>query len=116
MVIYKALLKYGYANFSLEILEYCEPSKCVEREQYYLDLLKPEYNILPTAGSSFGFRHSEESKKKLVPPFPTAGPHPTRVWGGGWEGRKVLVPPRASCLSGGGLKRGTSLDLSAVRG
>jgi hypothetical protein len=26
-----------------------------------------------------------------VSPFPT--PHPTRVWGGGWEGRKVLVPP-----------------------
>jgi group I intron endonuclease len=92
MVIYKALLKYGYANFSLEILEYCEPSKCVEREQYYLDLLKPEYNILPTAGSSFGFRHSEESKNKISSShvFPT--PHPTRVWAGGWEGRKVLVP------------------------
>ena len=65
MVIYKALLKYGYANFSLEILEYCEPSKCIEREQYYIDLFKPKYNILPTAGSSLGFKHSEESKKKI---------------------------------------------------
>jgi hypothetical protein len=31
MVIYKALLKYGYSGFKLEILEYCEPSNCIER-------------------------------------------------------------------------------------
>lgn len=36
--ICSALLKYGYYNFTLEILEYCEPSKCIGREQYYLDL------------------------------------------------------------------------------
>jgi len=65
MTINKALLKYGYSKFSLEILEYCEPSKCIDREQYYLDLLKPEYNILPIAGSSFGFLHSEETKKRM---------------------------------------------------
>jgi hypothetical protein len=34
----------------------------LEREQYYLDLLKPEYNILKVAGSSLGFKHSEESR------------------------------------------------------
>jgi hypothetical protein len=35
-------------------------------------------------------------------PFPT--PHPTRVWGGGWEGRKALVPPcNPSLKEGGGL-------------
>src|SRR5579871_6506176 len=38
MIICKALLKYGYSNFSLSILEYCEPDKCLEREQYYIDL------------------------------------------------------------------------------
>ena len=60
-----ALLKYGYSNFKLEILEYCEPSKCIEREQYYLDLLKPEYNILKTAGSTLGFKHTEETINKF---------------------------------------------------
>jgi len=30
-----------------------------------LDLLQPEYNILAKAGSSFGFKHSEESKRKM---------------------------------------------------
>ena len=61
MLINKALLKYGYGNFSLEILEYCEPKDLISREQYYLDLIKPEYNILKIAGSSLGYRHTEET-------------------------------------------------------
>lgn len=65
MPIYKALLKYGPTNFSLEILEYCESAQCIEREQYYLDLLKPDYNILQTAGSLLGFKHSKESVTKI---------------------------------------------------
>ncbi len=60
--IHNALLKYGFANFTLEILEYCgEGINPVVREQYYLDLLKPEYNVLEQAGSSLGFKHSEET-------------------------------------------------------
>ena len=38
-IIYRALLKYGYNSFRLEILEYCEESKVLEREQYFLDKL-----------------------------------------------------------------------------
>ena len=45
IIIYRALLKYGYSNFSLEIIEYCEPNLLMEREQYYIGILKPEYNI-----------------------------------------------------------------------
>lgn len=59
MLINRALLKYGYSNFYLEILEYCISSVLIEREQYYLDLLKPEYNILSKAGSRLGSKHSE---------------------------------------------------------
>jgi group I intron endonuclease len=33
-----------------------------EREDFYLQLIKPEYNILQKAGSTLGYRHSEESK------------------------------------------------------
>jgi len=40
-IIYSALLKHGYVNFSLDILEYCEINVLIEREQYYLNLLKP---------------------------------------------------------------------------
>jgi len=56
-----ALLKYGYSNFRLEILEYCEKKETLSREQYYFDLLKPEYNILKVAGSTLGFKHSVET-------------------------------------------------------
>jgi group I intron endonuclease len=67
--IYAALLKYGYSSFSLEIAsqEYCERSLAVSREQYYIDsaLRTPEYNILKKAGSSLGYRHSEETLEKL---------------------------------------------------
>ena len=63
MIICNSLLKHGYSNFSLTILEYCEPEKCLEREGYYLKLFKPEYNIAqdPTAPMS-GRTHSDASK------------------------------------------------------
>jgi len=62
--IYNALLKHGLDNFSLTILEYCEASKCIEREDYYFKLISPEYNILSKAGSCLGRTLSEEHKKK----------------------------------------------------
>jgi group I intron endonuclease len=64
-IICRALLNYGYSNFKLEILEYCEPEECVAREQHYLDTLEHEYNILSTAGSSLGSQHTEETKIKI---------------------------------------------------
>lgn len=65
MPINKAILKYGYSNFKLEIIEYCEPSQVLLREQYYLDLFKPEYNILKIAGSILGYKHTTETLIKL---------------------------------------------------
>jgi hypothetical protein len=64
-IIARALLKYGYSNFQLEILEYCDPANCLEREQYYLDLFNPEYNILKTAGSRLGSKHSKATISKI---------------------------------------------------
>ena len=64
MYIYKAILKHGHSNFSVEILEYCDPADLLKREQYYIDLLKPEYNILKTAGSRLSVNHTETSNLK----------------------------------------------------
>ena len=64
-LIYKALVKYGYSNFKLEILEYVSEESCLAREQYYLDLFQPEYNILKIAGSSKGYKHTKDNLKKL---------------------------------------------------
>lgn len=63
--ICKALLKYGYAGFRLEILEYCPSSIVLDREQFYIDKLNPEYNILKIAGSNLGYKHSEASLKLM---------------------------------------------------
>jgi group I intron endonuclease len=66
MLINKAILKVMlYSNFKLEILEYSDKDKNLEREQYYLDLIKPEYNILQTAGSMFGYKHTEDTVLKM---------------------------------------------------
>jgi len=65
LYIYKALLKYGYADFKLEILEYCTRDNVIEREQFYFDTCIPEYNILKVAGSPIGYRHSEAAKKLI---------------------------------------------------
>ena len=64
MAIYQAISKYGLNNISLEILEYCDKNITIEREQFYLDKYQPEYNLLKTAGSNFGFKHSLLSRKK----------------------------------------------------
>ncbi len=65
MIIYKVLLAHSLENFTLEILEYCEPSVLIEREQYYIDLLNPEYNILKIAGSRLGAKHTLEAIAKI---------------------------------------------------
>jgi group I intron endonuclease len=49
----------------LEILEYCDLDLILKREQFYIDNLKPIYNILKLAGSPFGYLHTEEAKAKI---------------------------------------------------
>lgn len=57
--------KYGEEAFSFEMIERCEMPCLFEREQHYFDLLSPEYNILKTAGSALGYKHTEEAKRKI---------------------------------------------------
>lgn len=64
-IICRALLKYGHSRFSLDILEYCESKFVIQREQYYIDNLKPEDKILQIAGSSLGYKHTEETLAKF---------------------------------------------------
>lgn len=63
--IERALLSYGFSKFSLEILEYCHKDDVLSKEQYYMDLLKPEYNIVKTAGSTVGYKHTSETLAKM---------------------------------------------------
>ena len=65
-----ALLKYTEAAFEFVVLARCQANECVTMEQIWLDKFRAAdrrygYNASPTAGSQLGFRHSEETKRKL---------------------------------------------------
>lgn len=64
-LIDRALLKYGFSNFRLEILEYGDKNHVIMREQHYMDLLKPQYNIVEIAGSTLGYKHTTASLTKM---------------------------------------------------
>lgn len=44
-LIYRQLLKFGFENFSLTILEYCPSDNLLSREQYFINIFKPLLNI-----------------------------------------------------------------------
>jgi len=58
----RAINKYGESNFKFEIIDECEPNNILKKEQYYLDLLFPKYNIAKIAGSNLGIKRTEECK------------------------------------------------------
>jgi hypothetical protein len=58
--------KYGIEDLQFSILEpVMFPELLIQREQYHIDTLKPIFNVCQIAGSSLGYKHSEESKKKF---------------------------------------------------
>lgn len=62
--------KYGEASFRFSVLERCETTSCVSREQYWIDHYQVcnrnlGYNLSPTAGSCLGCRHSTQTKMKV---------------------------------------------------
>lgn len=60
-----SLLKNGYSIFKVDILEFSDKKDLLAREQYYIDLLKPKFNILTKAYSSLGAQLSEETRLKM---------------------------------------------------
>lgn len=66
----KAWNDYGETQFDYEILEELEitedlKDQLFDREQYWINIIEPEYNILPAAGSTLGYHHTEETKQKI---------------------------------------------------
>lgn len=90
-LIQNAFLKYGIASFSLIILDWCDPQDLTRREQYWIDLFKPEYNILTAAKSSAGYKHTPDSIGKMSGRRPDYKPNPDRVekFGNWSRGRTV---------------------------
>lgn len=58
--------KYGEASFAFEVIEIVEDcSRLIEREQFFIDHEKPEYNVSQTAGSNYGVRWSDEVRRRM---------------------------------------------------
>lgn len=80
-LVKRSILKYGLNNFIFGILEYY-PIYNIENLQYhhyrhnlyeletmYISLLTPKYNNLTEAGSSIGYKHTDDTIKKLKASF-----------------------------------------------
>ena len=68
MPINVALLKYGYTNFTLTILEICDKDSLMSREKHFFEVYSPEYNLLKTPGSpsrGSGWTHSEATLERM---------------------------------------------------
>jgi len=81
--LWRAWKKYGEGSFYFGVLEPVEDLACLtDREQYWMDLLKPEYNVYLVAGSPSGYKHTEEFRRKQSERMsgknnPNYGKHPT---------------------------------------
>lgn len=74
---YNSVRKHGWSNFQLGVLEYIdipelylynkkEMKKIIlSREQYYLDNMNPSLNLCKVAGSTLGYKHTEEKRKLM---------------------------------------------------
>lgn len=56
--------KYGETNFRFEILEVTSPDIAIDMEQYWINILRPEYNIRMVASNNKGIKMSHEQKVK----------------------------------------------------
>lgn len=65
IILQRAWNKYSSEQFVFTIFENCEPDQLLIREQYWIDILKPEYNICKTAGSPLGHKHTKEFRENI---------------------------------------------------
>jgi len=57
--------KYGIDDLEFYVIEYCKKEKLIEREQFWIDILKPKFNICKIAGNRLGVKASKETKAKI---------------------------------------------------
>jgi group I intron endonuclease len=57
--------KYGEENFVFRPLLVCTPADVLMYEQRAIDTYRPAYNTCPTAGNSFGVKHTAEARARM---------------------------------------------------
>lgn len=64
-ILAKAFRKYGIDNFKFEIIEECPIEKLAEREMYYIEKMKPIYNMNLGGEGNLGHKVNDDMKKLL---------------------------------------------------
>jgi GIY-YIG catalytic domain/NUMOD1 domain len=68
ILISKAFVKWGYKPFKLAILEYCNEDMVRAREQFFIETIKPAYNLIKKVDLSADAKRQEftlETRKKM---------------------------------------------------
>jgi hypothetical protein len=65
-LIYRNLLRFGFNNFSLTILEYCSLDDLQARKQFYIDIFKPRLNIRKVVTITGVAHNTKISKKNYI--------------------------------------------------
>ena len=65
IILQRHVNKYGLEDLVFSLLEETHEKIIIEREQHYIDLLKPFFNIRKVADSNIGIKRSIETKEKL---------------------------------------------------
>ena len=61
----KAYIKYGLENFEFQVLEECKLEELNDKEKYWVELLKPQYNRTSGGDGSPNHKVSDETKQLL---------------------------------------------------
>lgn len=64
IILQRAWNKYGEDNFEFSLIEECDVSNLLQKEQFYLDNIKPVYNICTSAFSTFEEKIQKKLKRK----------------------------------------------------
>jgi len=57
--------KFGFSSLKFEIIEHCNFEDLIVREQFYIDLLEPYFNIRRIAESNYGTKRTNEQKENI---------------------------------------------------
>ena len=64
-ILQRAVNKHGIENFEFLMLEKCKPEECRDKEQFWINLLNPEYNLVKNSRGGFYGKRSIETIEKL---------------------------------------------------
>jgi group I intron endonuclease len=101
--------KHGESAFTFAVVEECAPELLIEREQWWIDTLRPfrgrGFNLSPSAYSLRGFTFSPEQRAKVSAALtgkPKSPEHRANIW----ASRQVTDEMRAQMAANGRRGRG----------